>query len=68
MWSPRQVTHLPPVWDVLLLKLFVEDRREQWLLVSHIQKTQRYAVSNVESHVFTPNTTTEGNGGPYDGV
>ena len=36
MWSPRQVTHLPPVWDLLLPLASTPDRRDQWLIVSHL--------------------------------
>ena len=34
LWSPRHVTHLPPVWDILLPLAYTPDRRDQRLLVS----------------------------------
>ena len=54
MWSPRQVTHLPPVWDLLLPLAYMPDRREQWLLVSHPKDTDIQSIIHVESQVFTP--------------
>ena len=35
MWSPRQVTHLPPVWNILLPLAQTPDRRDQRLLLYH---------------------------------
>ena len=32
--SPLQITHLPPVWDLLLPLAYTPDRRDHWLLVS----------------------------------
>ena len=32
--SPQQVTHLPPVWDILLPLAYTPDRRDQRRLVS----------------------------------
>ena len=39
LWSRRQVTHLPPVWDLLLPLAQTPDRRDQRLLVSHPKDT-----------------------------
>ena len=33
LWSPRQVTHVPPVWDILLPLAYTPDRRDQRILV-----------------------------------
>ena len=60
MWSPRQVTHLPPVYDILLPLAYTPDRRDQRLLVSHPKYTYIYTISNVESQVFTPNNVMPG--------
>ena len=56
MWSPRQVTHLPPV---SLCGIFyfpwhrhqIEGTNGFYCL---IRKTERFTISNVESQVFTP--------------
>ena len=53
MWSPRQVTHLPPVWDILL-PLQIEGTNGFYCL---IRNTERFTISNVESQVFTPNNS-----------
>ena len=39
MWSPRQVTHVPPVWDILLPLAYTPDRRNQRLSVYHPKYT-----------------------------
>ena len=51
MWSPRQVTHLPPVWDLLLPLAKTPDRRDQRLIVSHPKDTE------IHNLVFTPNNS-----------
>ena len=48
MWSPRQVTHLPPFpWH----RHQIEGTNGFYCL---IRKTERFTISNVESQVFTP--------------
>ena len=60
MWSPRQVTHLPPVWGLLHLFYFpwhrhqIEGTNGFYCL---IRKTERFTISNVESQGFTPNNS-----------
>ena len=39
MWRPRQVTHLPPVCDLLLPLVLSPDRRDQRLIVYHPKET-----------------------------
>ena len=40
-WSPRQVIHLPPVWDILLPLAYTPGRRDQRLLVSLPKDTDK---------------------------
>ena len=41
----RQVTHLPPVWDILLILAYTPDRRDQRRLVSHPKDTGNVGVN-----------------------
>ena len=40
-WSPQQVTHLPPAWDLLLPLAQTPDRRDQQLLLSLLKDTDK---------------------------
>ena len=55
MWSPRQVTHLPPVWGIYFPwhRHQLEGTNGFYCL---IRKTERFTISNAESQVFKVET------------
>ena len=45
--SPRQVTHLPPAWDILLPLAESSDRRDQRLIGCQPKDTGKVVVSEI---------------------
>ena len=45
--SPLQVTHLPPVWDLLVPLAYTPDRRDHWRLVSLPKDTAKCGANEI---------------------
>ena len=53
LWSPRQVIHLLPVWDILPPLAYTPDRKDRRLLVSPLKALAKWGKRNCQSFKVT---------------